>query len=100
MYVNLNKINNYVVLILLILTKSLIFPLITCFIVYFMDIDAHYNYTTQFNTFSFLYGTFPTAPSIYFYLNKYTNVGENILSTALVFGKLNRGFLFKLPKYW
>jgi hypothetical protein len=86
MFLNLNKIDNYIVLILLILTKSLIFPLITRFIVFYMDIDANYNYETEFNTFSFLWGTFPTAPSIYFYLNKYNNVGESTLSTALVFG--------------
>jgi hypothetical protein len=87
MYLNLNKIDNYIVLILLIITKSLIFPLVTRFIVFYMDIDASYDYKTQFNTFSFLWGTFPTAPSIYFYLNKYNNVGESVLSTALVFGK-------------
>lgn len=83
-----------IAIVVLIFTKSLIFPLLAREVTFHLSPNTsnhdvnETSASNSFSTYAFLYGTFPTAPSIYFYLNKYTQVGEDILSPALVFGTI------------
>ena len=80
-----------IIILVLVFAKSLVFPLITREIV--LHIHNFYNQTSaketeSLSTFSFLYGTFPAAPSLFFYMSRYKYIGEDVISSALVFGTL------------
>ena len=84
-----------VIILILVLSKSLIFPLITREIVLHLDntqkmvpINGVNNDTESLSSFAFLYGTFPAAPSIFFYISRYKSIGDDLISSALVFGTL------------
>ena len=98
-----------VTIVLLIFTKSIIFPLITRELVLHLNgyaasgssgggggmngtmilsAAAVSNETEALSTFGFLYGTFPAAPSLFFYIARYKSIGDDLISSALVFGTL------------
>ena len=95
-YTMIGKIKNLtfstvIIILVLVFAKSLVFPLITREIV--LHIHNFYNQTSaneteSLSTFSFLYGTFPAAPSLFFYMSRYKYIGEDVISSALVFGTL------------
>lgn len=95
------KFSSIVIILILIFTKGLLFPLLTREIVLHLDNSKGYpsnatsaqiavikNETDSLSTFAFLYGTFPTAPALFFYITKYEGVQHDLISAALVFGTL------------
>lgn len=87
------KFTTVVIIIILIFTKSLIYPLVNREIILHLidNIDSTNmtsNDTESMSTFAFLYGTFPSAPSLFFYIAKYTSLDDTLISAALVFGTL------------
>lgn len=93
--------SSVVIILILIFTKGLLFPLMTREIVLHLDGSRAYpanataqqinvlkNETDSLSTFAFLYGTFPTAPALFFYITKYEAVQQDLVSAALVFGTL------------
>mgnify|MGYP001810418728 CR=1 FL=1 len=52
------------------------------------DVDRLKNDTESLSTFGFLYGTFPTAPSLFFYIAQYKFIDSELISAALVIGTL------------
>lgn len=85
------KFSSIVIILILILTKSLIYPLINREITLHLS-ENRPNQTNDevesLSTFAFLYGTFPTAPSLFFYISRYKSIGDDLISAALVFGTL------------
>ena len=78
------KFSSIVIILILIFTKGLLFPLLTREIVLHLDNSKGYpsnatsaqiavikNETDSLSTFAFLYGTFPTAPALFFYITKF-----------------------------
>ena len=88
------KFSTIVIILVLVFSKSLIFPLVTREITlhlenYMLNQTVETNQTESLSSFSFLYGTFPAAPSIFFYIARYKYLkGDDIISSALVFGTL------------
>ena len=88
------KFSTIVIILVLVFSKSLIFPLVTREITlhlenYMLNQTIETNQTESLSSFSFLYGTFPAAPSIFFYITRYKHLsGDDIISSALVFGTL------------
>lgn len=86
------KFSSIVIIMTLIFTKSVIYPLITRELVLHLNSGSKYNQTEEdvesLSTFGFLYGTFPTAPSLFFYLIRFKAIGDDLISSALVFGTL------------
>lgn len=85
------KFSSIVIIMVLIFTKSIIYPLITRELV--LHLSENYNNQTSdevesLSTFGFLYGTFPTAPSLFFYITRFKAIGDDLISSALVFGTL------------
>lgn len=84
-----------IMIIILILSKGLIFPLVTREMVYLFQ---NFNATTSkgaavqsnddLSTFGFLYGTFPSAPSLLIFIGKYKSIQQDLISSAIVFGTL------------
>ncbi len=90
------KFSTIVIILVLVFSKSLIFPLVTREITLHLEnymlnqssVETS-NKTESLSSFSFLYGTFPAAPSIFFYITRYNHLGgEDVISSALVFGTL------------
>jgi len=95
------KFSSVVIILILIFTKGLLFPLITREIVLHLENTKSFppnstqdqiafikNETDSLSTFGFLYGTFPTAPALFFYISKYEAVQHDLISAAVVFGTL------------
>ena len=85
------KFTSIVIILILIFTKSLIFPLVNREIILHLSStvsNATQNETESLSTFGFLYGTFPTAPSLFFYIARYKAFDDALISSALVFGTL------------
>lgn len=93
------KFSSIVIIMVLIFTKSIIYPLITRELVLHLNQNSasssgqSLNQTTledieSMSTFGFLYGTFPTAPSLFFYITRFKAIGDDLISSALVFGTL------------
>ena len=95
------KFTSVVIILILIFTKGLLFPLITREIVLHLENTKNFppnstdaqialfkNETDSLSTFGFLYGTFPTAPALFFYISKYQAVQHDLISAAVVFGTL------------
>lgn len=89
------KFSSVVTILILIFTKSLVFPLLTREVVLHLgnsqtglnDSFAK-NETDSLSSFGFLYGTFPTAPALFFYISRFKSIDDNLISSALVFGTL------------
>jgi hypothetical protein len=86
---NLNF-SSVIVILILVFAKSILFPLLTREVVFHL---VGYNLgdkneTESLSTFGFLYGTFPAAPSIFFYLTRFKSISDDLISSALVFGTL------------
>ena len=99
--INNLRLSSILVILILIFTKNILFPLITREAVLHVQnyrelpanatqaqIDALKNETESLSTFGFLYGTFPTAPSLFFYISQYKHINSDLVSAALVFGTL------------
>jgi predicted permease len=96
------KFSSIVIIIILIFSKSLIYPLLNREIILHLTERLgsklsnngsvlNPNETDSLSTFGFLYGTFPTAPSLFFYIARFKQIGhEDLISSALVFGTLAR----------
>ncbi len=86
-----------VIIMVLIFSKSLFFPLITReMVVLLEDLKPNPNMTksmiseqsSDLSTFGFLYGTFPSAPSLLAFIGRYKAVQQDLISSAIVFGTL------------
>ncbi|KAK0053996.1 integral membrane protein GPR155-like isoform X2 [Biomphalaria pfeifferi] len=66
----------------LITAKTLFLPLITWEVVGWME---NGNISTSYSMYAFLYGTFPTAPSVFLYASDY-GIAQDVIATALVLG--------------
>lgn len=89
------KFASIVIIMVLIFTKSIIYPLITReLVLHLNEAQQHPHQQTpeeveSLSTFGFLYGTFPTAPSLFFYITRFKAIGgDDLISSALVFGTL------------
>lgn len=71
-----------VVPVLLITAKTLILPLVTWEVMGWLE-DG--NVSTSFSMYGFLYGTFPSAPSVFLYASDY-GIAQDIIATGLVMG--------------
>ncbi|XP_070564752.1 lysosomal cholesterol signaling protein-like [Ptychodera flava] len=70
---------------ILIAAKSIILPLLARAIVSAMDAGGSSNATDSLSTYAFIYGTFPTAPTVYVYATLY-DVSEALIATGMVVG--------------
>lgn len=68
---------------LLIFAKTLFLPLIIWEVVSAIQPGSTFNETQSFGMYGFLYGTFPTAPSVFIFASQYSVV-ENIIASSLV----------------
>ncbi|CAG5127485.1 unnamed protein product, partial [Candidula unifasciata] len=68
--------------VLLITAKNLLLPLITWEVVEWLETG---NDTTSYSMYAFLYGTFPSAPSVFLYASNY-GIAEDVIATGLVLG--------------
>lgn len=68
---------------LLIITKTILLPLIIWEIVSAVQPGSTVNETEAFGTYGFLYGTFPTAPSVFIFASQYS-MAEHIVASGLV----------------
>ncbi|KAK3780258.1 hypothetical protein RRG08_047247 [Elysia crispata] len=76
---------------LLVVAKSLVLPLFAWGILQRLDLSEN---STSYSMYGFLYGTIPTAPSVYIFANDFGFGGE-IIATALVLGNaLAAPFMF------
>jgi len=66
---------------LLVITKSLILPLVTREIISQMNAGGNDNETEALSNYGFLYGTIPTAPSVFVYATNYAIQTDMIAST-------------------
>jgi predicted permease len=86
------RFSSVILITVLIFTKSVVFPLITREAVLHISglrRTANSTETNSLSAFGFLYGTFPTAPSLFFFISPYgASVDQDLISTALVFGTL------------
>ncbi|BFY97764.1 hypothetical protein BsWGS_00803 [Bradybaena similaris] len=71
-----------VVPVLLITAKNLLLPLITWEVVEWLETG---NDTKAYTMYAFLYGTFPSAPSVFLYASNY-GIAEDVIATGLVLG--------------
>ena len=64
------RFSTIVIILVLVFSKSLIYPLVTREITLHLEnyVMNQTNLTDSLSSFSFLYGTFPAAPSIFFYI--------------------------------
>ena len=69
--------------VILIITKTIVMPLIAREIVSTFNVGANATATQEWSSFAFLYGTFPPAPGAFVYAVKY-DVQKELLATALV----------------
>ena len=67
---------------LLITMKSLVLPVISREIVYQLDAGGSLNATTDLSNYAFLYGTIPTAPSVFVYAANY-GILQDVTATAI-----------------
>lgn len=82
------KFSSVIIIMTLIFAKSIVFPLITREFVLHLNVDNNRTETESMSTFGFLYGTFPTAPSLFFFITRFKSIDESLISSALVFGTL------------
>ncbi|RNA34942.1 hypothetical protein BpHYR1_032378 [Brachionus plicatilis] len=97
-YTMVGKIKNLtfssvVIILILVLTKSLINPLVNREAL--IHLSELINFTQPNNSdidslssFSFLYGTFPTAPSLFVFISRYKSLGDSLISAAVVLGTI------------
>ncbi|KAL8621302.1 hypothetical protein ACOMHN_008127 [Nucella lapillus] len=74
---------NLVVPVLLIFAKSLLLPLVTWEVVSWLQTNETSG--TDLSMYGFLYGTFPTAPSVIIFAHQY-NIAQETVTTGLVAG--------------
>lgn len=97
-YTMVGKIKNLtfstiVIILILVLTKGLIYPLINREAIIHLNENFNFNQPNNsdvdsLSSFGFLYGTFPTAPSLFVYTSRYKSLPEDLISAALVFGTI------------
>lgn len=79
-----------IIMIILIFSKGLLFPLITREMVSLFESFKSSNVTeveeSDLSTFGFLYGTFPSAPSLLVFIGRYKAVQHDLVSSAIIFG--------------
>ncbi len=68
---------------ILVIVKIIMMPLITREVVSQLKAGGNETETAELSNFGFLYGTFPTAPSVYVFAAKY-NVAMDVIAFALV----------------
>jgi predicted permease len=83
--------NKILIIIILVFVKSLVFPIISRELVFHVENFNRNSETStddvnSLSTYAFLYGTLPSAPSIYFYITKYNLICDDIISPGLIFG--------------
>ena len=66
----------------LITMKSLVLPIISREIVYQLDAGGSLNATTDLSNYAFLYGTIPTAPSVFVYATNY-GILQDVTASAI-----------------
>ncbi|XP_071102549.1 lysosomal cholesterol signaling protein-like isoform X1 [Haliotis cracherodii] len=71
--------------VLLIGAKSLLLPLITWEVIGWLDMQSKCNDSEALSMYGFLYGTFPTAPSVFLYASQY-GFGQDVIATGMVAG--------------
>lgn len=76
-----------VVPLLLITAKSLFLPLIAREMVEVLDVGRSTNQTKSWSLFGFLYGTFPSAPSVAIFAGKY-GIEEQLVTSTVVLSTL------------
>ncbi|ESO88023.1 hypothetical protein LOTGIDRAFT_126759 [Lottia gigantea] len=74
-----------VVPILLIAAKSILLPLLTWEVIGWLETSQSLNESSSLGMYGFLYGTFPTAPSVFLYASQY-NVAQDLIATSMVAG--------------
>ena len=80
--------NKILIITILVFVKSLVFPIIAREFVFHIENlnNSSVEDVNSISTYAFLYGTLPSAPSIYFYITKYNLIADDIISPGLVFG--------------
>ncbi|XP_052247244.1 integral membrane protein GPR155-like isoform X3 [Dreissena polymorpha] len=68
---------------LLIMAKTLLLPLITWQVVGALEMHQPLNDSRSLSMYAFLYGTFPTAPSVFLYSSHFS-IAQDIVATGMV----------------
>lgn len=68
---------------MLIFAKNLLLPLVTWEVIGWIGVDT--NASQSLSMYGFLYGTFPTAPSVFLFASQY-GVAQDIVATGMVAG--------------
>lgn len=89
---NLNF-SSVIIILILVLTKSILYPLINREIVIHLNELMNFTQPNKSNieslsSFSFLYGTFPTAPSLFVFISRYKSLSDSLISAAVVLGTI------------
>ncbi|XP_067650472.1 lysosomal cholesterol signaling protein-like isoform X2 [Haliotis asinina] len=71
--------------VLLIGAKSLLLPLITWEVIGWLDMRSTCNESEALSMYGFLYGTFPTAASVFLYASQY-GIAQDVIATGMVAG--------------
>ncbi|KAK6166209.1 hypothetical protein SNE40_022961 [Patella caerulea] len=74
-----------VVPILLIATKSILLPLFTWEVIGWLETGQSFNQSESLGMYGFLYGTFPSAPSVFLYASQY-GIAQDTIATSMVAG--------------
>ena len=56
--------------------------------------NVFFSWSEKLSNFAFLYGTFPTAPSVFVYASKYNVLAENIAGSMVVCTFLSAPIMF------
>ena len=72
-----------IVPIVLVLTKIILLPLIARETVSLLKVGTNHTETVFYSDFAFLYGTFPTAPTVFVFANQYKIMPE-LVATGMV----------------
>ena len=78
---NSNSSPSLILPLVLITMKSLVLPIISREIVYQLDAGRDVNETIDLSNYAFLYGTIPTAPSVFVYATKYGLLPDTVAAT-------------------
>ncbi|CAF0876977.1 unnamed protein product [Didymodactylos carnosus] len=86
----IRKLHSYVIFTVMILSmiKSLILPLLIRQIVFMLKPKDDTNSTLEYSNYGFLYGTFPVAPTVIFYVPEQNIFLQSVASTCLVVSTL------------
>ena len=70
--------------IVLVLIKIVLLPLIARETVSLLQVGANHTQTVFYSDFAFLYGTFPTAPTVFVFANQYKILPELVASGMVI----------------